>query len=59
MSSILTALIIVAAVEEVYNEIAKLVDDRNWKEARDAAVKAKYLEGIEDAAKDRWHALSQ
>lgn len=49
---------ILATLRRVYDEIADLIDEKDWNNARDAVVKAKYLEGIEEAAKDRWHALS-
>ncbi|KAI5124692.1 hypothetical protein M0805_004299 [Coniferiporia weirii] len=44
-------------IEETHNSIAKLINEKKWEEARDAAVKLKYLEGIDSAAKDKYHAL--
>ncbi|KAH8120329.1 Co-chaperone Hsc20 [Phellopilus nigrolimitatus] len=46
-------------IEETYNEIETLISEREWERARDAVVKLKYLEGIDSAAKERWHALSR
>lgn len=46
-------------VQDSINAIEQLILDKNWEAARDAVVKLKYLEGIEIAAKDKWHELSR
>lgn len=46
-------------IQETTDVIENLISDKNWEDARDAVVKLKYLEGIETAAKDKWHELSR
>ncbi|KAI0033179.1 HSCB C-terminal oligomerization domain-containing protein, partial [Vararia minispora EC-137] len=38
-------------VKDVVEELEQLVDTQDWERARQAAVRLKYLQGIEDAAK--------
>lgn len=48
----------VGAVQTNYEEIARLIEEKDWDNARTVVMKAKYLEGISDAIKDRRHSLS-
>ena len=44
-------------LKEVYAEIEELIERKEWKQASDAVVKLKYLEGIESAAKAKLETL--
>ena len=52
-SLLLNGLSVLEQIVSVVNEIERLIGIKQWKDAKTATIKLKYLEGIQSAAREK------